>query len=81
MYQVSVQFLKMIGRGLTIDLLHNLIIRIDISSCSCALLMLRALIIFKMTSSLKENEESLALGTYCSELGTVLLLRRGAQHR
>ena len=74
---VSIQFLKMIDKGLTTDLLHNLIILIDISSCPCALLMLRALIIFNMTSSLKENEESLAAETYCSELGNVLLLIRG----
>ena len=74
---VLIQFLKMIDKGLTTDLLHNLIILIDISSCPCALLMLRALIIFNMTSSLKENEESLAAETYCSELGNVLLLIRG----
>ena len=63
--------------GLTTDLLDNLIIQIDISSCPCALLMLRALIIVNMTSSLKENEESLAVETYSSELGTVLLSIRG----
>ena len=73
---VSMQLLKMIGKGLTTDLLHNLIILIDISSCSCALLMLRALIIFNMTASLKENKESLTLETY-SELGEVLLLVMG----
>ena len=73
---VSMQFLKMIGKSLTTDLLHNLIIRIDISSCPCALLMLRALIIFNLTSSFKENEETLAVEAYCSELGTVLLLIR-----
>ena len=71
---VSLQFLKMIDKGLTTDLLHKLIIRIDISLCPCALLMLRALVIFNMTSSLKENEERLAVETYCIELGTVLLL-------
>ena len=38
--------------------------------------MLKPLIIFNMTSSLKENEESLAVETYCIELGTVLLLIR-----
>ena len=74
---VSMQLLKMIDKGLTTDLLHNLIILIDISSCSCALLMLRALIIFNMTASLKGNKESLTLETYCSELGEVLLLVRG----
>ena len=74
---VSIQFLKMIDKGLTTDLLHNLIILIDISSCPCALLMLRALIIFNMTSSLKENEESLTAETYCSELGNILLLISG----
>ena len=42
------------GRSLTIDLLDNLIIRIDITSCTCALLMLRVFIIFNMTSSLKK---------------------------
>ena len=57
---VSIQLLKIIDRGLTIDLLHNLIIRIEMSSCPCALLMLRALIMFNMTSSLTQNEESLA---------------------
>ena len=67
----------MIDKGLTTDLLHNLIILIDISSCPCTLLMLRALIIFNMTSSLKENEESLAAETYCSELDNILLLIRG----
>ena len=74
---VSVQFLEMIGKGLTKDLLYNLIILTDTSSCPCALLMLRTLIIFNMTSSLKENEENLAVETYCSELGKVLLLIRG----
>ena len=74
---VSMQFLKMIDKGLTTDLIHNLIILIDISSCPCTLLILRALIIFNMTSSLKESEENLAAETYCSELGNVLLLIRG----
>ena len=68
---VSMQFLKMIDKGLPTDLLHNLIIRIDISSCPCALLKLKALIIFNTIFSLKENEESLAVETYCSELGTI----------
>ena len=57
---VLIQLLKIIDRGLTIDLLHNLIIQIEMSSCPCALLMLRALIMFNMTSSLTQNEESLA---------------------
>ena len=39
--------------------------------------MLGAVIIFNMTFSLKENEESLAVGTYCNELGTALLFARG----
>ena len=64
----------MIGRGLTMDLLHNLIIRIDKSSFPCTLLMLRSLIILKATSSLKENDENLVVEIYCSELGTVILL-------
>ena len=68
------QFLKMIDKGLTTDLLHNLIIQIDISSIPCALLMLRTLINFNMTSSLKEN---VVVETYCIELGTILLLIRG----
>ena len=46
------------------------------SSCPCALLMLRALIISNMTSSLTLNEESLAEETEFSELGMVLLIRR-----
>ena len=71
------QLLKIIDRGLTTDLKHNLIIRIEMSSCPCALLMLRALIISNMTSSLTQNEESLAVETYFSELGMVLLLIRG----
>ena len=66
----------MIDKGLTTDLLHNLIILIDISSRPCALLRLRAFIIFNMTSSLKENEESPAAETYCTELGNILLLIR-----
>ena len=74
---VSMQFLKMKGKSLTTDLLYNLITLIDISSCPCALLMLRALIIFTMTYSFKENEESLAAETYCSELGDAILLIRG----
>ena len=41
------------------------------------LLMLRALIIFNMTSSLNENDEHLALETYCIELDAVLLLISG----
>ena len=61
------QFLKMIDKGLTTDLLHILIIQIDISSYPCVLL-----IIYDMISSLKENEENLAVETYCSELVTVL---------
>ena len=32
---------------------------------------------FDMTSSLKENDEIQAVGTYCSELDTALLLIRG----
>ena len=71
------QLLKIIDRGLTTDLKHNLIIRIEMSSCPCALLMLRALIISNMTSSLTQNEESLAVEAYFSELGMVLLLIRG----
>ena len=71
------QFLKMKGKSLTTDLLYNLITLIDISSCPCALLMLRALIIFNMTSSLKENEESMVAETDCSELDNTLLLIRG----
>ena len=73
---VSIQLLKIIDRGSTTDLLHNLIIRIEMSSCPCALLMLRALIISNMTSSLTLNEESLAEETEFSELGMVLLIRR-----
>ena len=73
---VSIQLLKIIDRGLKIDLPHNLIIPIEISSCPCALLMLRALIIFNMTFS-TQNEESLADETKFSELGMVLLLIRG----
>ena len=57
---VSIQLLKITDRGLTIDLLHTLIIRIEMPSCPCALLMLTALIMFNMTSSLTQNEESLA---------------------
>ena len=67
-----------LGKGLATDLLHNLIIRCDLLSCPWALLMLRSLVIFNMTSSLKENEASLVVETYCSELATVLLLIRGA---
>ena len=74
---VLMQFLKMVEKGLATDLLHNLIIGIDMSSCPCALLMLKALIIFSMASSLKENEEGLAVEKYCSELVKVLLLIRG----
>ena len=33
---VSMQFLKMIDKGLATDLLDNLIVLIDISSCPCA---------------------------------------------
>ena len=69
----------MIDRGLTMDLLHNLIIRIDKSSFPCTLLMLRSLINLKATSSLKENDENLVVEIYCSELGTVILLTRGVQ--
>ena len=60
---VLMQLLKIIGRILTTDLPHNLIIQIEMSSCPCALLMLRALIISNMTSSLTKNEESLAVQT------------------
>ena len=74
---VSIQLLKILARGLTIDLLHNLIIRIEMSSCPCALLMLGALIMFNMASSLTQNEESLADETKFSELGMVLILIRG----
>ena len=67
-----------VGKGLTTDLLDNLIIQCDLLSCPWALLMLRSLVISNMTSSLKQNEASLVVETYCSELGTVLLLIRGA---
>ena len=60
---VSIQLLKIIDRGLTTDLPHKLIIRMEMSSCTCALLMLRGLIISNMTSSLTRNEESLAVET------------------
>ena len=63
-------------QGLNDSLLHNLIIRIDISWCSCALLMLSALSIFSITYSLKQNEESLGVEPYCCELGTVQLVTR-----
>ena len=43
---------------------------------SSALLILRAVTIFNIASSLKQNEESLAVETCCSQLGTVLLLTR-----
>ena len=56
------------------DLLHHLVIQIKMPSSSCALLMLRAITIFNMTSSLKQNEESLAVEKEFSELGMVLLL-------
>ena len=74
---LSMTFLRTIDMRLTKDLLHNLIVRIDISSCPCAFLMVRSLTIFSITSSLKQNEESLAVETYCRELGTVLLFKRG----
>ena len=67
---VSMQFLKM-DKSLTRNLLHNLIIRNDVSSCPYALLMLNPFIIFNMTFSSKENEESLVVETYCSELVTI----------
>ena len=51
---VSIQLLKIIDRHLTVDLP---------SSCPCALLMLRALVIFNISSSLKQNEESLVVET------------------
>ena len=60
MYQYK-QLFKIIDRGLTIDLLNNLMIQIDMLSCPCALLMLRALIIFNITSLLKQNEKILAV--------------------
>ena len=47
------------------------------STRSCALLMLWALIIFDINSSLKQNEESLAVEVYCDELDPVMLLTRG----
>ena len=59
---------KIIDRGLTTDLMHNLIIRLDKSSCTCRLLKLIALTVFNITSSLKKNEESLTVETYCGEL-------------
>ena len=64
-----------IRRDLTTDLLHNLIIQIDLSSCPCALLILRALIVFNM----KQNAESLAVETCFNRLGMILLLTRGIQ--
>ena len=73
----SMKLLKIIDRDLKTGLLHNLIIQIDISSFPCALSVLRALTIFDITSSLKQNEEGVAVDTYCGELGTVLLLTRG----
>ena len=73
---VLMQLLKIIGRILTTDLPHNFIIQIEMSSCPCALLMLRALIISGMASSLIQNEESLAFDIF-SELGMALLLISG----
>ena len=63
-------------QGFNNKLIHNLIIRTDISSCLSVLLILRAVTIFNIASSLKQNEESLAVETYCDQLGTVLLLTR-----
>ena len=73
---VSTKFLKIVDKGYTIDLQPNLIIRVDISSCPCALFVLRALKIVNITFSLKQNEQSLAIEIYCGELGTVMLLTR-----
>ena len=70
---VSMKFVKIIDKDLTTDL----IICIDISSCPCAVLMLRALTIFNINSSLKQNVKGLAVEIYCGELGAVLLLTRG----
>ena len=78
MIKLLMLYLKMTEKCLTTDLLHNLIIWIDIASCLFALLMLRVLTMFDMISSLKENDESQTVGTYCNELDTVLLLIRGA---
>ena len=50
--------------------MHNLIIQTYILSRPYALLMLRALATFNLTPSLKENEQCLAIETYCSEEGT-----------
>ena len=51
------KFLIIINRDLT----TNLIIRIDILSCPCAVLMLRALTIFNITSLLKQNVKDLTV--------------------
>ena len=68
--------MKIMAKGLTTDLLHNLTIRIGIPSGSFALLMLKALTTFDITSSLKQNEECLSVKTYCGKLSTVLWLMR-----
>ena len=53
---LSMKFFRIISRNLTGDLLHNLIIQTDILSCPSALLVLRVVIIFNITPSLKPKE-------------------------
>ena len=74
----SMKFLKIKNRISTTDLLYNLIMQIDPSSCLCALLMLRVLTIFNITSSVKQNEQNQTVETHYGQSGTVRLLTRGA---
>ena len=73
------KILEKIDRSITTNLLHNLIIQIDILSFPYALLMLRALTIFYVTFSLKQHEENLVVEIYCGKLDTVLQLKRGVE--
>ena len=58
---LSIQFLNIIDKGLTIDWPHSFIILMEISSWPWALLIFRYLMIFNMSTLLKLTEESLAV--------------------
>ena len=70
---VSIQFLKIIDRGLPIALSQMLVILIEISSWLYALLISTDLIIFRMSSSVKLITDKLDVELRFNKLGNELL--------
>ena len=71
------QFLEIIDTGLTIEESHIFNNLIDISSCPCALLIFKECIILRISWSLNETDDKLALVTGAVTRGKVLLFETG----